>query len=122
MSRTRLILLATALFLTLSATAGLAAANLPTSVSGGIDTAQRDFLDATQHELQTIVSEVLPNLLPDPVPDGTVPDEGGVDPDRAEPSEPEIVQTPGIGQGAGRQGRPLHGAHPRLRQAQGHRR
>ena len=95
MSRTRLILLATALFLTLSATAGLAAANLPSSVSGGIDTAQRDFLDATQQELQKIVSEVLPNLLPDPVPDGTVPDEGGVDPDRAEPSEPAIVQAPG---------------------------
>jgi LCP family protein required for cell wall assembly len=95
MSRTRLILLATALFLTLSATAGLAAANLPSSVSGGIDSAQRDFLDATQKELQTIVSEVLPNLLPDPVPDGTLPDEGGVDPDRAQPSEPEIVSTPG---------------------------
>ena len=95
MSRTRLILLATALFLTLSATAGLADANLPSSVSGGIDSAQRDFLDATQKELQTIVSEVLPNLLPDPVPDGTLPDEGGVDPDRAEPTAPEIVQSPG---------------------------
>ena len=65
MSRTRLILLATALFLTLSATAGLAAANLPGSVT--------DDLDAAGDQLQTIVSDVLPNLLPDPVPDGAVP-------------------------------------------------
>ena len=74
MSRTRLILLATALFLTLSVTAGLAAANLPaanlpSAASDAIGDAQRDIVDATQQQLHTIVSEVLPNLLPDPVPD-----------------------------------------------------
>jgi LCP family protein required for cell wall assembly len=95
MSRPRLILLATALFLTLSATAGLAAANLPSSVSDGIDTAQQQLLDATQQELHQIVSEVLPNLLPEPVPDGAVPDEAEPDPDGAAQTAPEIIASPG---------------------------
>jgi LCP family protein required for cell wall assembly len=95
MSRPRLILLATALFLTLSATAGLAAANLPSGDSGGIDPAQQRFLESTQKDLQMIVSEVLPNLLPDPVPDGGAPEEGDIDPDGAEQAAPEIRGTPG---------------------------
>jgi LCP family protein required for cell wall assembly len=63
------------------------------SVSKGIDSAQQQFVDSTQRELQTIVSEILPNLLPDPAPEGSVPD--GVDPDGAEQAPPEITGTPG---------------------------
>ncbi len=104
MTRARLILLATALFLTLSATAGLAGANLPTSMSD-LRTTVTDEISSATDQLQAVIPEVLPDLLPDSGPLEVEPDMPDVLPGGGERERPEVLSMPGASELLGRDGR-----------------
>jgi LCP family protein required for cell wall assembly len=102
MTRARLILLATALFLTLSATAGLAAANLPSSATD-LQTSVADGLGSATDRLQAIIPDVVADLLPD-AGDRVEPDLPDVLPGGGRRA-PEVVSVAGADELLGRDGR-----------------
>ena len=100
MTRARVILLATALFLALSATAGLAAANLRSAVPEQLTAVSDQLGDASGRILEDArdqIQAVVPDLMPEAASDGGEPQGQGVAPDRVERTEPEILTIPGSG-------------------------
>jgi polyisoprenyl-teichoic acid--peptidoglycan teichoic acid transferase len=103
MTRARLILLATALFLILSATAGLAAANLPTSATD-LRASVADELSSATDRLQAVIPDVISGLLLDSV-ERVEPDMPDVLPGGGNRRAPELVSVAGADELLGRDGR-----------------